>query len=292
MIACFYVKRLECLSGRYRFDLESNLTENNDAGGMSQRAEEFLQVFKKGAEFTQGLLKENERLRYRLLEVEQQLRSVEPSSELQLLKDRLVQAVKEKNEILERISSIEQESLDYANRYAEIEAENNLLANLYITTYQLHSTFDVTEIVRIVEEILLNLVGAEQFSLLLRDADGGMLQPLLSESGTSNLLEVEVLDPRILSVLADGQSWIATDDELAKLESADVKAVIPLQVDDEVHGVVAVYRLLEQKNGFTQTDREIFSLLGGHAAMALCTAVLRKENDGKVRFRQGFSTES
>ena len=39
--------------------------------GVHNRAEEFLQIFKKGAEFTHELMKENERLRFRVLELEE-----------------------------------------------------------------------------------------------------------------------------------------------------------------------------------------------------------------------------
>ncbi len=267
------------------------MTENNDPGGLSSRAEEFLQVFKKGAEFTQGLLKENERLRYRVLELEQQLRAEGPSAELQLLKEKLCRVETEKQEILDRIGSVEQESLDFANRYAEIEAENNLLANLYITTYQLHSTFDVIEIIRIIEEILLNLVGAEQFALMLRDDDGQMVQPLLSESGDFRIVNADVNDQRIISVLSRGQHWIANADELSRLGEGDIKAVIPLQVDNEVIGALVIYRLLAQKKCFTDIDEEIFNLLGGHAAMAICTAVLHREGVGTFSFTQGFLTQ-
>ena len=42
-----------------------------DDKGVSYSAEEFLQLFKKGAEFTQDLLKENERLRFRILQLEE-----------------------------------------------------------------------------------------------------------------------------------------------------------------------------------------------------------------------------
>lgn len=263
------------------------MSDNNESTGVSQRAEEFLQVFKKGAEFTQGLLKENERLRFRVLEVEQQLRS-EGVSEVVSLRERLNKSEEEKRQILERIGSVEKENLDFANRYADIEAENNLLANLYITTYQLHSTFDVNEILRIIEEVLLNLVGAERFSLFLREADGRMLQPLISDSGQPRIAEVKVADARVLSVLSAKQAWIADAKELAVLAETEAKAVIPLQVDDELIGVLAIYRLLEQKSSFTDIDEEIFNLLGGHAAIALCTAVLRRENVGGVSFSQGF----
>lgn len=264
------------------------MTDDNDSAGVSSRAEEFMQVFKKGAEFTQNLLKENENLRYRVLELEQSLRDEGPVAELQLLEKKLQIAEAEKREILDRISSIERRSLDFAGNYAEIEAENNLLANLYITTYQLHSTFDANEIVRVIEEILLNLVGVAQFSLLLRDENDQMLQPFLDESGETRIEEVEINDARIEQVLAGGQQWLASAEELTKLDKSEVKAVIPLQVNNEVIGVLAIYRLLEQKSAFTEMDEEVFNLLGAHAAMAICTAMLRNNNVGRVSFKQGF----
>ncbi len=266
---------------------EDILTENNDSGGMASRAEEFLQVFKKGAEFTQGLLKENERLRYRVLELEQQLRTEGPSAEIERLQEKLRQSEAEKAEILSRISSIEQEGLDFANRYAEIEAENNLLANLYITTYQLHSTFDVDEIVRIIEEVLLNLVGAEKFSLLLLN-EQGQLVPALSGESTGGLPAVGTDDPCIARALAQRQAWIADTDELSQLAESAIKAVVPLQVDNEVIGALVIYRLLAQKTSFSDIDEEIFNLLGGHAAMAICTALLHRERPDRTRFVRGF----
>lgn len=265
---------------------ENELSETNDHTEVEQRAEEFLQVFKKGAEFTRGLLKENERLRYRVLEVEQKLSTDTPLSELANLKESLSRVEAEKQEVLSRVHSIEQENLDYANRYAEIEAENNLLANLYITTYQLHSTFNVHEIVQIIEEVMLNLVGADQFTLLLKEG-AQLLQPLNADSGSSRLIEVQVEDPRVLQSLETGQIWIANPDELGVLQKTDAKAVIPMVVDGQVVGALAIYHLLDQKKHFSEIDEEIFTLLGGHASTALCSAMMRSEKSA-LSFRQGF----
>ncbi len=267
--------------------MEWILTENNDSGGVHSRAEEFLQVFKKGAEFTQGLLKENERLRFRVLELEQQHAKM-PAVELQQLRERLEQSESEKREILDKIGSVEQENLDFSNRYAEVEAENNLLANLYITSYQLHSTFEVTEVLRIIEEVLLNLVGAEHFSLFLQDEGDKILQSTINDAGDPQVEVVEVNDARILSALSEGESWIGSSAELKELAGSEVKAVIPLMVDNDVIGALAIYQLLAQKGGFSDIDEEIFNLLGAHAALAICTAILRHEKGGRIDFRQGF----
>ena len=56
--------------------------------------------------------------------------------------------------------------------YVEIEEENNNLANLYVASYQLHSTLDSSEVLKVVLEIVINLIGAEIFcGLRLRRED-------------------------------------------------------------------------------------------------------------------------
>lgn len=79
--------------------------------GVTSRAEEFLQLFKKGAEFTQDLLKENERLRFRLLQLEENSHSrnddVVVTEANRKLADRVSELEMEKKEILERIAQVE-----------------------------------------------------------------------------------------------------------------------------------------------------------------------------------------
>ena len=134
--------------------------------GYSSRGEEFLQVFKKGAEFTQELMKENERLRYRILELEELQRTsgreAGDTDESRRLLQRIDDLEREKGEILDRIGQIEQENQDFATRYVEIEQENNNLANLYIASYQLHSTLDFKEVLQIITEIIINLIGGRR----------------------------------------------------------------------------------------------------------------------------------
>jgi nitrate/nitrite-specific signal transduction histidine kinase len=53
---------------------------------------------------------------------------------------------------------VEEENRDFAKKYIEVEEENNNLANLYVASYQLHSTLDYEEVLRIVLEIIINLI--------------------------------------------------------------------------------------------------------------------------------------
>src|SRR5512147_842222 len=144
---------------------------DKDAGSISRRVEDFLQVFKKGEEFTQELLKENEKLRYRLAQLEEltKLSGREGEFKVHSMEERIKFLESENKSLLDRFRQVEEENKDFANRYVEVEAENNNLANLYVASYQLHSTLDFNECLKIILEIVMNLIGAEEFSVMLLD---------------------------------------------------------------------------------------------------------------------------
>jgi len=119
--------------------------EFSENSSSAKQVEEFFQMFKKSAEFTQELLKENERLRYQLRCLQEPtgqagLSNDEQQPELIHLRNKISEL--EREAILDRIEGIEAENLDFGNRCVVIESENNILANLYLASYQLHSTLD------------------------------------------------------------------------------------------------------------------------------------------------------
>jgi hypothetical protein len=57
---------------------------------------------------------------------------------------------------------------------------------------------------------------------------------------------------------------------------SSITACIPLKVDGNVIGVIAIFRMLPQKQSIAFVDRELFSLLGSHAAMALYCSGLQQ----------------
>src|SRR5207253_607946 len=143
-----------------------------------ERAEKFLELFNKGKEFTEELLRENQRLRYRLAALETEGMG---HDEITRLRDQLEQLSEENRRIQERFKAVEEENKDFAHRYVEVEEQNNNLANLYVASYQLHSTLDFREVVQIVQEIVINLVGAESFAILLLDEKTSELKTIASE---------------------------------------------------------------------------------------------------------------
>src|ERR1700742_2160436 len=135
---------------------------------------EFIETFfKRGAEFTEELMRENEKLRFRVVQLEEERRASvtggpvvdKPNAAaLRELVARIEALEAERENLLSRFSGVERENRDFNDRYHDIERENNNLANLYVASFQLHSTLDLREVTQIILEILLNFVGAKTFA--------------------------------------------------------------------------------------------------------------------------------
>ncbi|MBU5635558.1 GAF domain-containing protein [Geomonas sp. Red69] len=265
--------------------------QKDDERLVHSRGEEFLQVFKKGAEFTQELLRENERLRFRLLELEksQMTGEVAPAAELKKLSERIADLEQEKQEILDRIKHVEEENQDFAARYLEIEDENNNLANLYIASYQLHSTLDFKEVLQIITEIIINLIGAEEFAIMLLDEKSDELQAVSTEGIDRSEIPSFRLGKGIIgNVAQSGENHFASDFDSYQRDFSAPMVCIPLKIKDHVIGVLAIYKLLMQKKEFAAVDYELFTLLAGHAATAIFSSRLYSDSERKLSTIQGF----
>lgn len=269
------------------------MSETMDDKGTVKKAEEFLQVFKKGAEFTQELLRENERLRYQILQLEagkgEGGHCGEAEEEIRRLRQRIEDLEAEKLMILDRIKQVEEENHDFANRYVEVETENNNLANLYIASYQLHSTLDFKEVLQIIMEIVINLIGAEEFAVMLLDDKSNTLQAVASEGmETQDVPIISIGDGIIGQMAKTGENYFIEDMENYTRDLHHPIVCIPLKIKEHVIGVIAIYKLLVQKRRFAEVDYELFTLLAGHAATAIFSSKLYSESERKLSTIQGF----
>ncbi len=258
------------------------------------RADDFLQMFKKGAEFTQDLLKENERLRFRIVKLEESLKGKahddsSESSDIIDLKKKIETLEQEKEEILGRIKTVEEENQGFANRYLEIEEENNMLANLYIASYQLHSTLDFKEVLQIILEIVINLIGAEEFGVLLLDEKTNRLEPVASEGiKKTEMPSIAVGEGIIGESVKTGENYFIESMEGYQRDFSEPLVCIPLKIKEHVIGVIVIYKLLVQKDQFNDVDYELFTLLAGHAATAVFSSRLYSDSERKLSTIQGF----
>jgi hypothetical protein len=75
-------------------------------------------------------------------------------------------------ELERRLATAESDVKELASRLVDSEHQGGRLMNLYVATYQLHATLDPAEVQATIAEIAINLLGAQQFVLLLRRDDG------------------------------------------------------------------------------------------------------------------------
>jgi hypothetical protein len=186
-----------------------------ETGSLNRKVEEFLQVFKKGEEFTQELLRENEKLRYRVAQLDEvtKFSDREGTFKVHSLEERIQFLEEENKSLLARYRQVEEENKDFASRYVEVEAENNNLANLYVASYQLHSTLDFNESLKIILEIVMNLIGAEEFSIMLLDEKTNELSIVAQEGmGSETHDPVKLGDGIIGGVVKDGEAFYREGD--------------------------------------------------------------------------------
>lgn len=184
---------------------------------------------------------------------------------------------KEQARLLAQLDGIRAETRAYSSRYAEIELQNSNLANLYVASYRLHGTLDRQEVIDTIKEIIANLVGSEEAGLFELDPGKQSLE-LVASFGIS---------PEACSSVPLGSGLIGRAAQTGEIYVADpgrppagaglegrLTACIPLSLDGRVTGAIAIFRLLPQKAGIEDLDRELFGLLATHAATALyCTTL-------------------
>ena len=252
----------------------------------SDHCAEIVALFARGAEFSRRLIAENQRLRERCQE---QLPAA--TNDLQMwerLRPELLACLEglrsSEEGLAETLTGAREESLLFAQRCAEVETENDRLAALYVASDQLHSTLDLAEVLKIIIEITLNLIGAERIAIFVLDEGTGQLEAVVAEGLTLESLPRATrggVDPgggALRSALESG-AIVCRDPEPTRVSQEPLVA-IPMRVLDRPIGVIAIYRFLSHKDGISLLDRELFTLLAGAAAR-------RSSPRGSMRSRSG-----
>ncbi|MEO6953210.1 MAG: GAF domain-containing protein [Polyangia bacterium] len=219
---------------------------------LAEHKREFIETFfKRGAELTEELIRENERLRQRVVELEASTRGGSEAPH------------------------------DYAARLLEIERENNNLANLFVASQALHSAVELGELASVLVEILLNFVGAKTFAIQLVDEERGILRTLVSEGVERSDVPQPSIGNAALVGPMRGEALLPTGPLRARPVTAAPMVCVPLKLGEKIVGIIAVWELLLQKTELADVDFELFKLLGDHAGSALQSARLGAELKGR-----------
>lgn len=216
--------------------------DNPEGHGLLEQKKEFLEsFFEKGAQLTRDLLRENERLRHRILELEDQLRAGPAAA-----------------------GHDDQRAIDrtLVERYAEIERENNALASLFVAQSQLHATLHFDQVTEVILEVLLNFVGARDFALIER------------ASGTDRIIarHGQVADslcdhPAVRAALDQGRRRVT-----GVRGGGEPLVCYPLRSDGDIGGAFVIVSFLPQKDALEDVDHRMFDLISDSGGLALQAA--------------------
>lgn len=265
-------------------------TENRE---LFVKGKEFTEMYNKVSSFTQELITQNQELQAQFKALDEDRGRI--LKELGGIEDQTIQkriqALKhEKEELLGRFKEMSRENKDFLDRYHNIEVENNNLANLYVASYQLHSTLDFMEVLEVITEIIINLIGAGKFAIMLHMEKQNALKSVKAEGMVNEELPVVRIGDGLIGAVADtGDVYYRESPENTPLADYEHPMVcVPMKIKDRLVGVIVVYELLPQKERLEKVDYELFSLLAAHAATALFSARLYSESVRKRETIKGF----
>ena len=232
-----------------------------------KQAPQLLSLLKKSQAFAEKLLTENEQLKLKLA----------------ALDERASAAESERDGLRDRIDGIHIDTSTAAQRFAEIDEELNALANLYIATWQLHSTLELNEVVSVLMEIVVNLIGADQSVIYLQDEQRGTLVPVSERSGAP-ANDVPFGEGPIGEAVASGR--------VVERPGEEPVVVVPLRLGDRTLGAIVIKSFFVQKEAITDLDRQLFGLMAEQGSTALYAAYLagataEKLSEDKIRAQLG-----
>jgi nitrate/nitrite-specific signal transduction histidine kinase len=218
--------------------------------------------------YASELLRENQRLRTALASAMHDNTLLREAAERTRGEIEAMRAGEER--MLKALDRAEEENRRFVSRYMEVEQENSNLANLYVASYRLHGTLDRREVLDVIQEIVTNLIGCEEIAIFETDPDGAAVT-LVHSCGIDPRAHDKVClgEGLIGQTVASGETYVAAVDGAPAPAEAGLTACIPLKLGDRVTGAIALFRLLPQKAELGALDRELFELLGTHAATAL-----------------------
>lgn len=259
---------------------------------LQKERETFVRTFlKRGVEITEELIRENQELRQDL----DQLRHENARLRAQIASEDAIRDLlstvetleKERKSLLSRSEELQLSKQTHEDRYAQLEQELNDLASLYVASNQLNGTLALRRVVRHIQELLEQLIGAKSFVVYVLQ-ENRQLVPIASQGlDESALGPVTVGEGRIGDAVLTGLVFVEPD---ATVEGTirQPLAAIPLMADGQPVGAIAVVQLFEQKRGWASVDEELFKLLGAQASTALIAASLYTVEEGPLAALAGI----
>ncbi len=250
------------------------------------------QFFRRGAQISEELLSDIERLRQQVTELEGdngRLRAqLASDGAIRELLRKIEELEAEQHKLITDSARPETTQAEFARRFAELENELAHMGTLHVANLQLHASMSIRRAFKSIRELLAQFLGAAQFAIYWEDEDPALIVPIAVEGLTKReAREVGVDDSSMWAPYKRGQVWVA-EGTTAEGSIEHPVAIIPMHMGAERLGAVVIFKTLPQKTAFDPADRELFKLLSTQAAPAIVHAHLFNQAGRKAPSVQAF----
>lgn len=174
----------------------------------------------------------------------------------------------------QRLAAAEAERRKAQLAMIDLEEKLSDAINVCVALDRLHSSTDHAEVLRAIQDVVINIVGSEELAIFEPGAGGDLVAAQSFGVGGTRVAPVTPGHGPIGRAAADGTGWVIGDG--APACDPDLTACIPLVAEDRVVAVVAIWKLLPHKPELRPSDRQVLALLGPHAGRALFLTAGRK----------------
>jgi hypothetical protein len=171
----------------------------------------------------------------------------------------------EQDKLLEMLAAVDRDYKRFEEQFYEVERQNANLSTLYAAGYALHACFRRDAVLAAIQEIVINLLGSEEFAIVRADERLSLLASFGLRPGT---LVGLTRDSGIIGRAFTEGSPLALPHGMPT-DVTRVRVCIPLSLDGRVVGFVLIFSFLPQKDDLSALDHELFSLVGNQAGAAL-----------------------
>ncbi|MEO7111745.1 MAG: GAF domain-containing protein [Polyangiaceae bacterium] len=250
------------------------------------------QFFRRGAQISEELLGEMEKLRGEVqsLEAENARLKAHIASDdaIKNLLTKIKELEVEKDELIAKSVRSMPAPDDFTERFAEVENELANLGTLHVAGLQLHTGTTVRRALRNIKELCAQFLGAAQFVVYLATDDGASLVPISVDGITQKEAREISVDDHVGKAFAKGEITYDRDGDPSRGSLSSPAAVIPIGMSGHAMGAIAIFRTLPQKTSFVGVDNELFKLLAAQAGPALVNARLFEDAGRRVPGVQSF----
>jgi GAF domain-containing protein len=202
------------------------------------------------------------------------------SSAAVALQVELVEVHEDRARLRGELARLERHVSVLSNEVASADQKLDDVQKLLLAARRLESCADRGAVLAALRDILVAVIGADDFVVLALDEEGRTLWPILgvgpNGAGCGPLL---VSDPLATRALETGRCQISGPRGPGELPRGEPLASVPLMSWPHTVGVLVVFGLVAQRSTLRPVDAELLEFLSTHAATAIQLADLRSSED-------------